>query len=262
MTTIAGILYRPTENHVAVIYRWGRFKRYASPDSWNILIPWIERVLKEVRMDMRTAHILLKDVLSKDRVPFDLELKVFFFVDLRETAVERRTQTFRFPTKTAWEQIVNTGITDIVRNVVGISLSFDELMSKRGRKNLKTILSSSVSERTKSFGICINPQFGVNIVDVRPNETFQNAMREGSAAATYGIAAMERLGPLWKSLAGKTPERALASLIMQMSSAIARNGKVPDIVFPDSGERLNGLMENHLQPSIQSKRRNFPTALS
>ena len=109
--------HRPTENHVSVIYRNGRFRRLLAPHRWTFL--FFEEVRKEVSMDMRTAIIPLKDVLTRDQMYVDLELKIFFSVDLQRIAdPARRLQAVRFPTEDAFEQIVRTNTNDVVRNIV------------------------------------------------------------------------------------------------------------------------------------------------
>ena len=155
MTTIAKFFYRPTENHIGVIYRWGRFRRFVDPDRWSFLAPWIEVVNKETRLDMRTANVQLANVYTRDKIALDIEMKIFFFVDLRQISIDRRIQALRFTSENAWDEIVRTGITDITRNSIIVARSYTELNTREGRSNLKQALSSALAERVIGFGILV-----------------------------------------------------------------------------------------------------------
>jgi regulator of protease activity HflC (stomatin/prohibitin superfamily) len=233
MNRIANILYRPTENHVGVIYRCGRFNRFVDPDRWTFILPWFESISQEVKLDMRTVQIALKDIYTCERIAVDVKLKIFYFVDLREVDVERRIQVLRFPTETAWDEIVRTGVNDVARNVIFITKSFDELVTHDGRSYLKQALSSALAERVHGFGILLNPRFGVNIVDIQPNEEFRQAMKEESVAKAIGSAAAIRLEPLMEQFSDKGKEKAYFMLIMQIAAAVAKTGNAPDIIFPN-----------------------------
>lgn len=258
MTTIMNTFYRPTENHVGVIYsKWGKFKRFASPDKWTILSPAFEIVSKEVRLDMRTAKITIENVLTRDKVAIDIEMKAFFSVDVRETIESRRIQVLRFESENAWEEIVKTGITDIARNTIILSRSFDELVSEAGRSYLKQALSSAVAHRVRSFGILMN-RFAVSIMNLQPNKTFQQALQEETVAKTLGNAAAERVRPLFDQFSNKGQERAFLTLIMQMAAAVAKTGEMPIITFPNTEDHItsNGFSGNghdSVSPSNQKK---------
>lgn len=234
MTRIMNIFYRPTENHVGVIYsRWGKFKRFVHPDEWTVLSSAFESLEKEVRLDMRTAIVTLENVLTRDRVAIDLDLKVFYSVDVREAQADRMIQVLRFPSESAWEEIVKTGVTDIARNVVVISRPFDELVTPDGMAYLKQALSSELAHRVRAFGILMN-RFAVNIMALRPNDTFQQALQEGSAARAIGNAAAERLRPILEQFKDQDQQKALRALVLQIASAVAKNGESPDLFFPGS----------------------------
>lgn len=240
MTTILNIFYRPPENHVGVIYRFGRFGRFVDPDRWSLLIPWIDSVEKETKLDMRTTHIQLNNVYTRDNIAVDIELKIFHMVDLRQVSPERRIQALRFPTENAWDEIVRTGITDITRNQIVVSRSFAELTTPEGRSNLKQLLSSSLAERVCGFGILVNPRFGVNIINLQPNEAFQEALKEGSVAKTIGSAAVNRIRPLFEQFSDQDQAKAFIALVIQIASAVAKNGQSPDIIFPNTNDFLAG----------------------
>ncbi len=240
MTTFAKVFYRPTENHVGVIYsKWGKFKRFVSPDRWTLLSSSFEFVANEVRLDMRTARITLGNVLTRDRVAIDLEMKIFFSVDVREANEQRRIQILRFENESAWEEIVKTGITDIARNGIVISRTFDELASETGRSYLKHALSSALANRVRGFGILMN-RFAVNIMNLQPNEVFQQALQDQSAAKALGSAAADRIRPLFEQFGNQNQQKAFLALILNVAAAVAKNGQSPDFILQNANDFLSG----------------------
>lgn len=259
MIRIANILYRPTENHVGVIYRFGRFHRFVDPDRLAFTFPWVEKIALETRLDMRTALVSLKDVYTREKVAVDVEFKIFFSVDLRLAEAERRLQVLRFPTENAWEEIVRTAVNDVARNQVFLTRSFEELNSREGRAFLKSTLSGEVANRVRGFGILINPRFGVNVVDLQPNEEYRKALMEESAAGALGSAAVSRLTPLIERFIEQKQEKAIAMLIMQIASAVAKNGEIPDVIFPNPNDYpAGGITQGDGQGSILPKIPGFP----
>ena len=236
MDRIANILYRPTENHVGVIYRFGRFHRFVDPDHWTFTWPFFESFFDEVKLDMRTAVVRLPDVYTRDRIAVDVDLKVFYLVDLRVTDAERRIQVLRFPTESAWDEIVRTNINDVARNQIFVARNFDELVTQEGRGDLKQALSGVAADRLRGFGILLNARFGVNIVDIQPNAEFKKALMEESAARALGTAAASRLSPLFEQFLEHRQEKAIFALIMEIASAVINHGEVPDVIFPAPNE--------------------------
>jgi len=248
MDRIANILYRPTENHVGVIYRNGRFHRLVDPDSLVFTIPWFESISREIGLDMHTARVSLKDVYTREKIAIDLEFKIFYLVDLRKVDAAHRTQVLRFSSENAWEEIIRTQINDISRNSIFISQTFDELSTREGQRFLKRRLSSELAERVQGFGIVLNPRFGVNVVNLQPNEEFRKALMDASAASSLGSAAASRLTPLQDLLRDQDREKALSNLILQIASAITKSGEVPDVILPSADDySSDGISRPHRQ---------------
>lgn len=241
MTTMMNFLYRPPENHVGVIYsKWGRFKRFAGPNEWTPVFPVIEFIAREVRLDMRTAKITLENVLTRDQVAITLEMKIFYWVDVRQTSEDRKVQVLHFENDTPWDEIVKTGITDLARNVIVISRTFDELSTGAGLAYLKQALSGALALRVRGFGILMN-RFAVSIMSLQPNETFQQALQERSAAKAFGNAAADRIRPVFEQFKDQDQKKAFLTLIMQIAAAVAKNGQSPDIMFPTWDDFLPGI---------------------
>ena len=256
MNRIANILYRPTENHVGVIYRFGRFHRFADPDRWTPVLPWLESFFKEVKLDMRTAVVSLQDVYTREKVALNVDLKIFYSVDLRAAAADRRLQVLRFPSDAAWDEIVRTGINDVARNQVFVARFFEELVTPEGRSYLKQALSGLLAHRLLGFGILLNPRFGVNIVDIQPNAEYKKALMEESAAKALGTAAASRLGPLFKDFADHRQENAVFALLMEIASTVLKTGDVPDVLIPSPSDSPAGGIAR--SDGLGSIRPNFP----
>jgi len=262
MNSNAKVLYRPSENHIGVIYRCGRFNRLVNPDQITFLFRPFDTVKLESRLDMRTAQISLRNIYTFEKVAVDVAFKVFYQVDLRQVDADRLIQVLRFPTENAWDEIIRTAVNDISRNLVFISKSFNELNSKEGRATLKQTLSSEVASRVRSFGILINPRYGVNMVDLQPNEEFRQALMQASAAEALGLAAASRLKPLADQFIEQNQEKALIVLLMNIASAVAKNGVIPDVIYPTPNEYLNSDISkgNGKQGSIMTTIQKFPSS--
>lgn len=250
MSHLAKLFYRPAENHVGVIYRAGRFKRFVDPNRWVFTIPWLDTVHKESSLDMRTVQLSLKDVYTREKIPVDVDLKIFYLVDLREVTPAQRMQALRFPVEAVWDELVRTAINEFVRHSIFVARSFEELVTARGRRDLKMQLSAALAERVRGFGILLNPRFGVNIVDIQPNDAYRRALMEESAAAALGSAAAFRLAPMLEKLFAQNQEKAMAALMLQIASAVAKSGEVPDVIFPNTDEyRSGGITQGNGQGS-------------
>lgn len=265
MTTIMKVLYRPTENHVGVIYsKWGKFKRFANPNEWTFLSSGFEKVTKEVRLDMRTAILKLENVFTSDMVAVDIEMKAYYSVDIRKASEDKRVQTLRFESDIPWEEIVKTSFTDIVRNVVVIANTYQKLASDEGLSYLKQIVSRHAATRLQSFGILISNRFALSIMNFQPNRTFQEALQEVSAAKAIGNAAVDRLRPLFEQFGDKNQDEAFYTLVMQIAAVLGKTDKLPDIAIqngsdvpfgnraPGNGTDLLGL---NLQRNFISRRK-------
>lgn len=225
------LLYRPEENSVGILYNcWGRFSGFVGPNQWVFVPPVFFHVQREMRMNMRTLHVTLADVLSKDAVILSAEIDVSYYVDLRKTEPENRIQVLHFENDRKWEEMLKTMAIDIARNEIFISRTFKEMTTRDGREYLKNGLGSILSTRAREYGIIVHPRNGVNIVNLQPNEEHQKAMRERSAAEAFGTAAVERLQPLLAQIGDSDQRQALGALLLQFASAVAKNGQLPSVL--------------------------------
>jgi hypothetical protein len=257
--------YSPQENHLAIVYSDllgnARFKRFIDETECVWLGPKVltqQYVLKEHYLGPRTAHIFLSNVLTVDRIHLELELKVFYRVDPRKTAPENLIQVLNMP-DAAFESIIKTNTEEKVRNDVFIRFTEDELFDPRGRKRLRTELSHRISERVSGFGISINPQFGVAVMNIQPNALYLRALQEESAAASQGNAAYKRVAP---TLQNMELEEALQVLYTHLASTMTKTGNIPSTLFtaqPPANAAQN-IIEK--EADEQKKRRDYKYPLA
>lgn len=229
--------YRPAENHLGVIYRFGRFRRFVDPDEWTFLLPVFERVHREVSLYMRTAELILKKVELRDGLAVDLKIKVFFKTDLRLTNEENRTQTLKFEGP-EWPEMVKTSTEDVVRNQVFLDNTYTEIMSQRKSREIKQRISSEIAARVKSFGIIINENHGAMLVNVQPNSTYFEAVQASRAATPLGEAALERLKPVLSALSQIKHEDARTALLLELASKIVEVDNLPEIVLSPADDAI------------------------
>ena len=138
--------YSPPEKKLGIIYSSlhgrNRFKHFITEDEYVWLGSLTHNyLLKEFPLGPRTAHILLSNVLTADRVYLDLELKVFFRVDPRNAASENLIQVINMP-NSAFEGPVRTHTEERIRNEIFPQFTANEALSRQGRKNIRKAISS------------------------------------------------------------------------------------------------------------------------
>ncbi len=233
--------YRPQENHLGVVYRFGRFSHFVKPDEWALLIPFLDKVHREVSLYMRTADMLLNRVELRDGLAVDLKIKVFFKIDLRLTNKEQFTQALKFEGP-EWPEMVKTSTEDVVRNQIFLDNNYAELIGKRKNREIKQRMSAEISARMEGFGVIINENYGVMLVDVQPNEAYFEAVQTSRAATPIGEASLERLRPVLNALNQIKHEDARTALLLELASKIVEVDTLPEMVLsPTEGVASNEL---------------------
>jgi len=219
------ILYRPTENHVATVYRFGRLGHLVGPDEWTYVIPGMHEVKTEMALRPRRAEASLTDLWTTDQIPVDCDLLVFYLVDLRHARAGFRAQALTIPDD-GWNSMVRSVIQEAAGQAVG-DMRLDELLSSAGRAGLKSTLSAELAGRLKDLGIVVNPQTGVSVQRVKPARTVWDAMADLGAAETLGEATVRRLHPMLEELDRRGAEVALEMLLLELAAAVAKDGTAP-----------------------------------
>jgi len=239
--------YRPSENHLGVVYRYGRFHRFIESNEWTLLIPYVEKVHREVSLYMRTAEVKLSRVELQDGLTVDLRFKVFFKTDLRQAKQENLLQALKFDGP-EWPEMIKTGMEDIARNQVFLDMNQAQMNMLRKSREIKRLISKQISERVKGFGILINEEGGAMLVEAHPNETYVEAVQKFKAAVPIGQAALERLRPILDTLKQMRHEDARAAMLLEYASKILEVESLPDLVTSPFDEYLPP------QPAMDNRR--------
>lgn len=230
---LRGCLYRPPENHLGVVYKFGRLSELAGPDQWTVAIPGVHEIKEPVSRHLRRAEVSLCDLLTGDGVPMDCELLVYYQLDLRLARADFRAQALRIPNE-GWNSIVKTALQEIAGEVIG-GVNCDELLRPAGRGRLKRTLSALLAKRLEGLGLVINPQRGVSVLSVRPAGAIWQAMLDKLAAESLGEAAVSRLLPMLDELGKRNPEVTWEALLLQWAAAATIEGGVPQVLIAPNG---------------------------
>ena len=251
--------YSPPEKKLGVIYSSlhgrKRFKCFVTEDE-HIWLGTLTHsyLLKEIPLGPRTAYITLSNVLTKDRVYLDLELKVFYRVDPRNAADENLIQVINMP-NSAFEGPVRTHTEERIRNEIFPQFTANEALSHQGRKNIRKAISSLVAERVKGFGIAVNPSFGAAIMNMQPNAIYQRALQEESAAESQGNAVYKRVAPTLQKI---EMEEMLQVLYAHLASTMTKTGTMPSTFYtsqPPANPEQNIIENKDDEGEPQAKKR-------
>ncbi len=150
------------QQSVSIVERLGKFHKALNP-GLNLIVPFIDRVVRN--LDLRTQQVLIpkQEVITKDNVKILIET-VFFY-----TVIDPKQATYNI------QNFVN-GIQNItasnIRQVVG-HMELDETLSGRDRISLE--LRKSLDEVTETWGVRIDR---VEIIDIQPPLEIQNSMEK------------------------------------------------------------------------------------
>lgn len=229
--------YRPPENHLGVVYRFGRFHRFIEPDNWTFLLPVVENVHREVSLYMRTAELHLTQVELLDGLTVDVRLKIFFMIDVRLVAPENFLQVMKFE-GLEWFEMIKTATEDIVRNRVFLESTYSDLLHQRRNRTIKRRISEELADRVKGFGVIVNKDHGVMPVNIQPNSFYFKAVQDSKAAKPLGEASLERLRPILEALSQIHPEDARTALLLNLASKVVSVDNLPEIILPSLDRHL------------------------
>jgi len=221
--------YLPNENHLGVIYRLGRFNRFVSPDDKTLLVPFLDNVHHEVSLYIRTAEVALENVELKDERKINVRFKVFFKTDLRVVANEKLIQVLEFRDE-EWIPIIKANLEEIIRNNIFLNFNMAELDASRKSREIKRILSNEISNKVKEFGIVINPDYGVVLVDMLPSDINFEVSKKSSKAKLIEDDTIARILPVLAELKQLKDEDPRVGLLLELMSTIVDVKNLPDIV--------------------------------
>jgi regulator of protease activity HflC (stomatin/prohibitin superfamily) len=239
-------LYRPHENYVGTINMFGRYWRMVNPNQCVILIPLLQRIRCETSLGFRSTSTEIKDVLTHDNVPVNLYIQVYYRFDIRKVS-----STVLIDLLGAEEDRINkiilTYVEDVVRNRALINSNYTSLHNSIARRNLELMLVATLSNQLNDFGIQLNQGRGIKIINLQPNEQFQKALCQLSAATALGAAMLERMQPLLKEMSNQYPNVSWDTVGMMLASTLAQDGGLTPVVIPP---RQYSYVEGGFRPNI------------
>lgn len=235
-------LYRPPENHLGVVYRFGRFSQLVGPDEWTFILPGIHRINPPVSLNMRRLEATLTDLLTQDQFPVECGLLVFFRVDLRLTDPGFRVQALSFSVR-EWEALVRSVSQETAAELTG-HLSLQQLLRPDGRNRLRQDLARLLSDRLRGLGLAVDRHTGVSVQMLKPEDTIWQAMNERLSSLSLGEAALARVYPVLEELSQRHPEVAWNALLLELAAAMNRDGTLPQLlVAPGGGSEQQSLTD-------------------
>lgn len=90
-----GLRFAP-DNHVVPVLRLEQFKRLEGPGFFGI-IPLVERTLPPISTGIRVGSFTFSEILSRDNIPFTVQLTVLFTFDPRRSPAKVAAQLVRAP---------------------------------------------------------------------------------------------------------------------------------------------------------------------
>jgi hypothetical protein len=242
-------LYRPPENHLGVIYQFGRLWRLVGPDEWIGVIPWVNEIKPPISLHLRRVEVALSDVLTQDRLPINCDLIAYYQLDLRQARIDFRFQALRIPDE-GWNSIITTVLREAANKVVG-GIDLQQLLTPGGHGLLKGELSALLAERVQSLGLIVNPHRGVSVQAVKPTDAVCRAAVDRFVAALLGEAALDRVRPILGELGRDHPDVARGALLLEWAAAVVQQGKSPGVLVTPDGWFQSKAMPDQLATLLE-----------
>jgi regulator of protease activity HflC (stomatin/prohibitin superfamily) len=161
------------ENHVAPVFRLGMYRRVCGPGFFWV-IPILESVGPPVKSGFRFTSLKVPGALSKDSIPIDIDLEVFFRFDPERTQRRIAAQLVRAPERVLTD-IAEDYADSFLRQVVA-NFAAEDICSGKVVSRIKSHLSHILADRLDFLGYVINLDSGVLIKGITASSEFQQTM--------------------------------------------------------------------------------------
>lgn len=159
-----------------VVQRLGKFHKTLNP-GLNIVIPYIDSVAHKVSTKDQIIDTARQEVISMDNAVLEVNAVAFINVVSPEKAVYG-VEDYRL----GIQNLVQTTL----RSIIG-EMKLDDALSSRDQ--IKTKLKTGISDDLSDWGITLR---GVEIQDINPSATMQQAMEAQAAAERQRRATVTR----------------------------------------------------------------------
>ena len=143
-----------------IVEELGKYKTTLSA-GLNLMVPFIDRVVKKVSLKEQVADFEPQPVITKDNVTMMVDSVVFFQVF--------NAELFTYGVERPIAAIENLSATTL-RNIIG-SMTLDETLTSRD--NINAQITSILDEATDKWGIKVSR---VEVKNIQPPRSIQDAM--------------------------------------------------------------------------------------
>lgn len=178
ITTIAMGVRLVPQGSKWVIQRLGKYHKTLNP-GLNIIIPYVDNVAHKVTTKDQVLDIQSQEVITKDNAVILANAVAFINVISPEKAVYG-VESYHL----GIQNLVQTSL----RSIVG-EMNLDDALSSR--EMIKAKLKAAISDDISDWGITLKT---VEIQDIKPSMTMQQAMEEQAAAERERRATVTRAG--------------------------------------------------------------------
>lgn len=172
--------YRPPEGCAAAVVRRGYFQRWVLPGRYTLLLPLMEKVQVELDLGERLVRRRYQQVLSLDRVPLVVDVRVLFRLQPKCFPPEFRPQALRLD-DAGWRELVARPLGELLHNQIGLGFSAAELLGRHGRARAGRELARALQEEVRRYGVVVDEASGVAFAALLPNPAYLKALEQWSA---------------------------------------------------------------------------------
>lgn len=254
------LIYRPSEDHLAVVYFLGRFERWIPQHEWTLLIPWLEHIKREINLRPQVIRIVVPRIPTQDHLELTGEFNVMFRFDPRHVADELRTTVLDL-SLVALEEAVKDKLQMVANDVIG-RFTLEVAMDPAGYLRLGQRLSLRLAELLFPLGGVLDTMTSVSVLKLSPDASLLLAWRHKFASQVEGEADLARVAPLIAQVAGYPSRATMNILLAAYAAAIAASGQPPATILntqvpPPDGLPLNSwwrvVAEGDQEPQLNGK---------
>jgi hypothetical protein len=158
---------QPEDHHMAIIYKNGRFSRFAKPNQVTYLIPFKESVFGQVDIAEHTCQVRLSDLLTQDYRKVSVRLFVSYRIDLEAVRNHQYLCDMIGRSEAEWRGWVERVLENIARNEVFPARPRRECFHTIGREALHREMSDRLSHELAHCGVKVDPDFGVMLLNLQ-----------------------------------------------------------------------------------------------
>lgn len=230
LCSLSNYLYRPPEDHIGVVYRFGRFYTYVNPDDYVLLFPVLDRIRAEVSRQPRIVAVDNLELETLDHVHVIAQLQVFYHLDVRRLQIVDLRSTLLAIGMSGTDELIKRAVTSLIHSVVR-GMSVPDVESFYHRRLLGELLSRRLANELSPFGLVLHTASSVSILSLHLEDRVRQAKIDRLIAPDKGEALRQRLGPVLGNVHRSLPGEGLTALLAAYAATIMENGQAPGSLF-------------------------------